>query len=471
MKYRLFVIVAFLLSVGGLSAQKIVWKSSIQEAYWQNEKGAKWAEIPTSDNVVKISDKKMQVIDGLGGTFNEIGWDALCALPDNLKQEVIYNLFSTDEANFNFCRMPIGASDFGLSFYSLNDVPDDFKMINFNIHRDRYILIPYIKAAMKVRPDLKMWASPWAPPGWMKTNNHYASEPYEHGTNHNGLQPEKRQDLNTTGFRMERGYLEAYALYFTKFVQAYAQQGINIELVNIQNEPCSPTKYASCPWRPQDMAHFIGKYLGPKFEKENIKTEIYFGTINRDNPEFTRTALNDKDAAKYIKGVGFQWDGKWAIPHINKEYPHIKLMHTEAECGNGSNDWGAAENTWWQISHYMRNGVRVFTYWNMVLDHEGVSPWGWKQNALISVNKEAQTVKYNPEFYLMKHLCHYVSPGAYRLETPYNNEEVLAFVNPDGKTTILITNRSDKTRDFSLEIDGKFLNISVKAKSFNTLYF
>ena len=146
-------------------------------------------------------------------------------------------------------------------------------------------------------------------------------------------------------------------------------------------------------------------------------------------------------------------------------------MHTEAECGNGSNDWGAAENTWWQISHYMRNGVRVFTYWNMVLEREGISPWGWKQNALISVDTVAKTVTYNPEYYLMKHLCHYVMPGAYRLETPYDNEEVLAFVNPDGKTTILVANRSNEVRNLSLEVAGRYLNLTVKAKSFNTINF
>ena len=162
-------------------------------------------------------------------------------------------------------------------------------------------------------------------------------------------------------------------------------------------------------------------------------------------------------------------DGKGAIGAIHKEYPQLKIMHTEAECGNGSNDWSAAENTWWQISHYMRNGASVFTYWNMILDHTGTSPWGWKQNPLITINTETQAVVYNPEFYLMKHLCHDIIPGAYRLQTPSDRDDILAFENPDGKIIILIANRDVQEKKFSLSIKGKFLNLQIKGKSFNTI--
>ncbi len=456
--------------VAGASAQKVEWKVSTPDNYWKNEKGAKWTDAPAQGTaVVEITADKAQYIDGMGGTFNELGWDALCTLPEEKRQEVIYNLFSPEESNYTYCRMPIAASDFAMNFYSYNDVVDDFEMVNFSIARDRHILMRYIKEAQKIHPGLKMWASPWAPPAWMKTNNHYASEYDNDAVNHNGLPRHRALELPTTGFKMQPGYLNAYALYFAKFVQAYEKEGIKIEAVHIQNEPCSTQKYASCTWRPEDMAYFIGRFLGPKFEKENIDTEIFFGTINRDNPQYTRVALDDPEAAKYIRGVGFQWDGKGAIPHIHKEYPHLKMMHTEAECGTGTNDWAAAEHTWWQISHYLRNGARAFTYWNMVLDQTGVSPWGWKQNSLITVNTETGEVTYNPEFYLMKHLSHYLVPGAYRLQIPDGEENVLAFENPDGKITILIANRDHEERNLSLAIKGKYLQVKIQPKSFNTL--
>ncbi len=463
------VIIAVSVSMAGtaIAADKSEWRSSVENAYWVGEKVPSWASKPSDGaDILTITGNEAQIIDGLGGTFNEIGWDALCALDDTERASVINNLFSSIESNYSYCRMPIGASDYGMNFYSLNDVTDDFKMVNFSIARDRHILMRYIKEAMKVNPGLKIWASPWSPPAWMKTNNHYSSGYDKSGTDHNGLPAEHELELPTTGFKMQRGYLDAYALYFAKFVKAYEKEGIHIEAVNVQNEPCSNHIFPSCVWRPEDLAYFIGHFLGPKFEEENIDTDIYFGTINRDNPDYTRTALDYAPAARYIKGAGFQWDGKGAIPYINTEYPSIKVMHTEAECGNGSNDWAAAEHTWWQMRHYLTNGSRTFIYWNMVLDHEGTSPWGWKQNALISVNKDDKTVTYNPEYYLMKHLCRFVNPGARRLVT--EGDDLLAFVNPDGRRAVMIVNRDNKAKKLSVKMDGKYLNITLKPKSFNT---
>lgn len=364
--------------------------------------------------------------------------------------------------------MPIGASDFGMNFYSLNDVADDFEMINFSIARDRHILLKYIKEAQKINPAIKIWASPWSPPAWMKTNNHYASSFDTETPNHNGLPKERELELPTTGFKMQYGYLKAYALYFTKFVRAYAAEGVKIEAVAVQNEPCSNHKFPSCTWRPEDMAYFVGNFLGPKFEQEGITTDIIFGTINRDNPDFTRVALNDNKAKKYFKGAGFQWDGKGAIPYISKEYPHLKMMHTEAECGNGSNDWGAAEHTWWQMKHYLKNGATVFSYWNMVLDQTGVSPWGWKQNSLITINTDTKVVEYHPEYYLMKHLCHDVEVGATRLVTE-GDEDALAFQNPDGSVALVMVNRGNESKDVAVKYNGKFLNLKLQAKSFSTV--
>ena len=447
---------------------KVTWHSSVEGKYWNKEKAPSLSDAAAAGAmVVEVTGERAQQMEGSGGTFNEIGWDMLCLLSDEDRNRVFYDLFSPEESNYSYCRMPIGASDYALNFYSLNDVADDFDMVNFNVNRDRYILMKYIKEAQKVRPDLKMWASPWSPPAWMKTNNHYASSIDTDAVNHNGLPAEKSQELHCTGFRMQKAYLEAYAKYFAEFVKAYGKEGIEISAVNVQNEPCSTQKYASCVWRPEDLAYFIGHFLGPEFEKTGIDTEIFFGTINRDNPAYTRAALDYGPASKYIAGAGFQWDGKGAIPYISKEYPQLKMMHTEAECGNGSNDWKAAEHTWQQMKHYLSNGACTFTYWNMVLDKEGVSPWGWKQNSLISVDPQSRKATYNPEYYLMKHLCHALNPGDYRLQTL--GDDILAFEHPDGTKAMVIVNREETSKPVSIKISDKYLNITLKPKSFNTI--
>lgn len=464
-KITLLLLASFFLSA---NSQRIEWFSTTNDSRWQKEGKIKFVKKGLQEKAdIIVTDKKAQSFEGFGGTFNENGWDALMSLTEVEREKILQDLFSTEGANFNYNRMPMGASDFGLSFYSFNDVADDFNMINFNIDRDRYILMPYIKEAQRINPNFRIWASPWSPPGWMKTNNHYASNMDANGPDVNGLPREKILELPTTGFRMQRGYLEAYALYFVKFIRAYAKEGLKIELVNVQNEPCSNHKFPSCNWRAEDLTYFVGEFLGPKFEAENIDTEIYFGTINRNDPNYTRIALEDKKAAKYIKGVGFQWDGKWAIPTIHKEYPHLKLMQTEMECGNGDNNWGAAEYTWSMINHYLKNGASSFAYWNMVLNHTCTSPWGWKQNTLVTVNKETKEVVYNPEYYIMKHVSHYVMPGAYRLETS-NDDNHIAFLNPDGRIILVVINRDESGKRVAVEIQGNVLNLNLKAKSFNT---
>ncbi len=261
-------------------------------------------------------------------------------------------------------------------------------MINFNINRDRYILIPYIKEALKVRPDLKIWASPWVPPLWMKVNNHYAMGP---GGNKSMTEAQAIRN-NATAFRMENRYLQAYALYFSKFVEAYENEGIDITLVQVQNEPVYQPFWQSCTWRPEDLAFFIGHFLGPQFEKDKTKADIWLGTVNFGDPNYTRTILKDAEASKYIKGIGVQWDFKYAIPTIHDEFPDMKIMQTESECGSGERNWGSAEYTWSLINQYLSNGTSSYMYWNMVLDPSGESTWGWRQNAMITIDKNKKQV-------------------------------------------------------------------------------
>ncbi|KAA6306216.1 hypothetical protein EZS27_042128, partial [termite gut metagenome] len=214
---------------GFVNAQNLEWIYSIEAAPWQKEKSIHPLKSEADAVIdINVSNQKAQYIDGFGGCFNEMGWDALMALSPQNRDNVIQNLFSPLQSNYTYCRMPIGASDYGLGFYSLNDVSDDFNMVNFNIHRDRYILSPYIKAALQKNPDMKIFASPWCLPAWMKSNNHYAGNTNGNGPDYNGMPEEKITETPTTAFKMERGYLKSYALYFTKFIKAYEKEGINI---------------------------------------------------------------------------------------------------------------------------------------------------------------------------------------------------------------------------------------------------
>lgn len=218
-KKNFFIVFMVLLFVGA-KAQKVEWTSSTEQEKWVQQKGINFQPSkPTTQAEITIyTSDKLQQIDGFGGCFNEIGWEALLSITPAEREKIMKELFTPAGANFSICRMPVAANDYSLSYYSYNDVPEDFTMGNFNIDRDRYILIPYIKEALKIRPDLKLWASPWSPPAWMKVNNHYALHGGKINGQSNGVTPEKEILNNSTAFRMETSYLKAYALYLSKFV-------------------------------------------------------------------------------------------------------------------------------------------------------------------------------------------------------------------------------------------------------------
>jgi glucosylceramidase len=408
--------------------------------------------------------KKQQEITGFGGCFNELGWEALQSLPRPVQDTLMASLFDTiSGCRFNLCRMPIGANDYALEWYSYDETPGDFDMKNFSIERDEKRLIPYIKMAQAYNPLLRIWASPWCPPAWMKTNQHYACAS---NAKFNDL-PEDRQGTEmTTQFRMEDKVLRAYALYFQKFIQAYAVKGINISTIHPQNELNSCQAFPSCIWRPEDIAMFIGNYLGPQIERTCPGTSIYMGTIERPQIERLDTILQNPQAKKYIKGAGFQWAGKDAIPLVHQKYPHLALIQTETECGDGSNDWKAAEHTWELMRHYFSNGANAYMYWNMILDETGKSQWGWKQNSMITIDRKTGQAKYNPEFYLMKHLARYVSPGSRYIQV--DNDNCLAFMNK-GKVIVIIYNSVEKNRKVRIRVNSSDYVVNLSAHSFNTL--
>ena len=157
---------------------------------------------------------KYQRWEGFGGTFNEMGWDALSVVGAAETTKALKLLFDArDGANFVYGRLPVGASDYAMSWYTLAETANDYAMANFSIARDREKLIPYIKAALQVRPDIHLWASPWIPPPWMKDS----------GGN-------MKSDAQTQG---------AYALYLAKFVEEYGKEGLKIEAITPRTSPAT----------------------------------------------------------------------------------------------------------------------------------------------------------------------------------------------------------------------------------------
>jgi glucosylceramidase len=407
-----------------------------------------WAErIPATGvaPALTLTGETFQTWDGFGGCFNELGAIALAGLPEAKQAEVYRALFDPHAAcRFTLCRLPIGASDYGAEWYSHNETDGDFAMAHFSIARDRQHLLPYILRAKALQPALRLFASPWSPPTWMKR-----PKAYNYGT----LIKEPR-------------HLEAYARYFLNFVQAYREAGAPIAQVHVQNEPCADQKFPSCLWTGAEMRDFIRDYLGPCFRDAGEACEIWLGTLNTDDYDgYPHTVLSDPATAAFTAGVGFQWAGKGVVQRTAMSWPGVKLMQTENECGDGRNTWEYARYVFGLLWHYLTNGVHAYIYWNMVLAPGGESTWGWHQNAMITADPATGTVTYNPEFYVMQHFAHAIVPGAVRLGVagPWAGNAV-AFRNPDGTTVVVVMNPFPTPR--TLALNGTVAELA--GHSFNT---
>ena len=439
--------------VANCFGQTVEWISSTADAPWVAQKSILLAtnrDDAPYDLEVRL-DQRGQTIDGWGGCFNELGWVALQTLPPEAREEVLRNFFEPGRGlGFTICRMPIGASDYATNWYSLDDMPGDFGLQHFNLERDRTMLLPYIKAAMRFQPALKIWGSPWSPPAWLKANQTY---------NCNG----------TNRLVQDEKHLTTHANYLAKYVQAYRAEGVNVFAVAVQNEPFASQVFPSCVWSPAELRDFIGQYVGPVFQREKLDAQIWLGTFNNNQFSAFDTSLSDRHAAKYISAVGLQWAGKNAIAEINEHYPKLKKVQTESECGDGSFDRKAAEYTFSLMKHYFNHGVNLYTYWNMVLDDTGGSAWGWKQNALVTVNKATGKPSYTPEFYLFKHFSHFVPAGSVKLPCPGNFDDALAFRTPDGQVVIVLANTQNFAQSVGVKIGARNLSAKLPPKSFNTL--
>jgi glucosylceramidase len=436
-----------------IAMAQVKWISSSATSQWNQLPAPAWVQTDEDNPAeVRVEPRKtFQSIDGFGGCFNELGWRALGALPAAEKDRVMQSLFGDEGCGFTMGRLPIGASDFALNWYSLDDTPGDLALKHFSIDRDRISLIPFVKAAMHVRPDLKCWGSAWSPPAWMKDNNNYSGG----------------------SIRWEPATLQAYANYLAKWAEAYRGEGINVFAVFTQNEPNVVNNYATCVWSGSHLRDFITDYLGPTLRDRKSNIELWLGTLN---DEFVNgraiTVLNDPKANAFITGVSFQYGGKASIGPVSQLYPDKKLMQSETECASGDNSWVDAQRLYQLMKHYLDHGANSYFMWNMVLDQTGLSSWNWRQNAMITIDQTTRTAKLNGEYYVMRHFSQFVKPGAKRAMVTGIWGDQIAFVNPDRSIALVIGNSAANALPIRLSVGGRkgfdTLVVTLPAGSINT---
>lgn len=471
----------------GTYAQTYNWVSSTEANIWQQSK-VKLQLSTRQTPLLEISGtEEGTTFKAWGTTFNELCWDALNILTRDEQDNLLEKMFSPQgDLRFTRGRISMNANDYARDWYSCDEVSGDFQLKYFNINRDKLAIIPFIRAAQKYNSGMTFWISPWSPPSWMKINHDYpvrsdktnkmSSESnialYEDNT-------EKREDVFPKQLAVndymiqDPRYLQTYANYFCKFIDAYKEQGIPIDMVMYQNEAYSYTPYPGCAWTANGTIRFNKEYLAPTLKRMHPEVKLYLGTFNTNRQDHVETILADTALCNRICGMGFQWEGREILPSIRKQHPEWEYVCSESECGWGSFDWKAAEHTFELINHYLGNGCCEYNFWNCILTDKGESPWGWKQNALIHVDSEKRTFVYTPEYYAVKHYSNMIVPGTKMLQYKAkgeDNQPIIIFRTPENQYLVIAGNFNDNQQKLSVKLAGRYLEVTLQPHSLNTFY-
>ncbi|WP_405607922.1 glycoside hydrolase family 30 protein [Polaribacter sp. Asnod1-A03] len=394
-------------------------------------------------------------LSGIGGAFNEMGGDAFVSLSAENQKELSNALFNTtDGSGLSNCRTAVGSSDFGLSAYSYSETPGDYTMEHFSIAREKSTLIPFLQAAYKVNPQLKMFASPWSPPGWMK----------ESGTMDGG---DKNVEQNI--LKKDPKIYEAYALYFAKYIKAYKENGITIDRLVIQNETDMNPGYPGNDMQPEEMADLVSDYIIPQFKESNIDTELWAGSFRGKRKDAQKFMSLEK--SKNVTGVGLQYCPPSTMEELLENHPDIKIMHTEGRCDDGKNSMKQARKRFSEVSDWLNSGSENFCYWNIILNETSTSGWGWKQNSLININRTSGELTYNSDYAPISLLSQYIRPGDQSLvvNTP-ENKKAIAVKNKD-RVVVFLENNEAMAATQNIELKGKTYAVNLPAESLCAFVF
>jgi glucosylceramidase len=339
----------------------------------------------------------------------------------------------------SFLRVSLGASDLNTSVFSYDDMPvgqTDPTLANFSLSQDLVDLIPVLKQILLINPSIKIMASPWSAPAWMKTN------------------------VSTIGGSLQTQYYSAYANYFVKYIQAMAAQGISIHSVTIQNEPENPGNNPSMVMTAAEQANFIKNNLGPAFQTAGINTKIICFDHNCDNPNYPITILNDAAAKSFVDGSAFHlYAGDIsALTTVKTAHPDKNLYFTEQWTSSTGSFDGDLK---WHIKNViigsMRNWSRVALEWNLANDASFAlhTPGGCTAcKGAITITNSSFTK--NVSYYIIMQIARFVPPGSKRISSVLqSNLANVAFLTPSGKKVLIVLNEGASGVAFNITYKNK----------------
>ncbi|MFN8301920.1 MAG: glycoside hydrolase family 30 beta sandwich domain-containing protein [Saprospiraceae bacterium] len=411
--------------------------------------------------VIQIdSAQKFQTVDGFGYTLTGGSAYLIRRLSATARAALLKELFgnSDNSIGISYLRISLGASDLSASVFSYDDMPagqTDEDLSEFNLSQDTVDLIPLLKEIIAIRPGIKIMASPWSPPVWMKNNG------------------------SSVGGNLLPQYYGVYAQYFVKYIQAMQANGIAIDAVTPQNEPQHGGNNPSLVMSAVQQADFVKNHLGPAFQVAGIATKIIVWDHNCDNPGYPISILNDAAAKAYVYGSAFHlYAGDIsALSQVHDAHPDRQLYFTEQWTGANSDFAGDLE---WHLKNViigsMRNWSRVALEWNLANDpaFEPHTPGGCTQCKGALTIDGAGNITRNVSYYIIAHAARFVPPGSVRIGSTLsigNTLHHVAFRTPDGKTALVVLNESSELATFNIQYHGKWVVTSLYGGNAGTYVF
>lgn len=432
--------------------------------------------------------KEYQTITGFGGAFTESSAFLLNQLSKENRDRILKAYFSKEGARYSLTRTHMNSCDFSLNNYSYTPVPRDRNLEHFSIDEDKADLIPMIKDAMAISEDgFKLFASPWTAAPWMKDNNKWV------------------------GGKLLPEYYDTWALFFSKYVDAYKAEGIDIWGFTVENEPHgNGENWESMHYSPEEMTHFVQHFLGPKLEADGKGDLVILGyDQNREGiREWVDVMYKDEASSKYYDGTAVHWyESTYDYFPSELQYAHEKapdkyLIQTEA-CVDAevpvwqddewywkkeATDWGydwrepakkylhpkyAPANRYARdIIGCLNNWVDGWVDWNMVLDTKGGPNWAnnWCIAPVI-VDPEKDEVYFTPLYYIMAHFSKFIRPGAVVIDAQNTDDDLMvaAVKNPDETIAVVVFNEGKTIKHFALNLKDTSKKITISPQAIQTI--
>lgn len=427
--------------------------------------------------------QQFQTIDGFGFALTGGSAELLMKMSKQKRAETLSSLFAPgnktknkaknkESAALSYIRLTIGASDLNSFVFSYNDIKEhesDLSLDNFTLSQDLQDVVPVMKDIIKINPDIKIMASPWSAPAWMKSNR------------------------NARGGKLVHKFYGVYADYLIKYIQEMRNHGINISQITIQNEPLNNANTPSMQWQRAEQADFIKHYLGPKIRENNLQLDIILFDHNADRIDYPLALMSDPDVDQYVIGSAFHhYAGDMsALSTLHSARPDRAIFFTEQMVREREEDkhLDIANSLSRIVIGATRNWSKNVILWNLAADpnHDPHTDNGGCPFCQGAITIDGDKVKKNLAFYTIAHASMFVPPGSVRIqsnstgdsivsltydeENPdtariayINNAQVLtnvAFLTPDNDVVLLVANTTFSVTAFQIMYAGQYATITL----------